>query len=79
MVPYCSLPCLVSVKVCGQLWTEFAAEHGEALATNATERQNPNKLVVAATFEKANLAFCRIGDYESHALPQLRLSSQHQC
>jgi len=36
------------------LWTEFAAQHREALATNGKEPQNPNKLVVAATFEKAN-------------------------
>jgi hypothetical protein len=35
------------------LWTEFAAQRSEALATNGKEPQNLNKLVVAATFEKA--------------------------
>jgi hypothetical protein len=39
------------------LWTEFTAQHSEALATNGKELQNPNKLVVAATFEKAKLSF----------------------
>jgi hypothetical protein len=35
------------------LWTEFAAHHGD-LANNEWERTgNPNKLVVAATFEMA--------------------------
>ena len=35
------------------LWTEFAAHRSEALSTNGKEPQNSNKLVVAATFEKA--------------------------
>jgi len=35
------------------LWTEFAAHDGEALTANGKKPQNPNKLVVAATFEKA--------------------------
>jgi len=35
------------------LWTEFAAQHREALATNGKEPQNPKKLVVAATLEMA--------------------------
>jgi hypothetical protein len=34
------------------LWTEFSAQHREAVATNGKELQNPNKLVVAATLEK---------------------------
>jgi len=34
------------------LWTESAAHRGDALITNGKEPQNPNKLVVAATFEK---------------------------
>ena len=40
-------------KVVANLWTEFAAHEGEALTTNGKELQNPNKLVVAATFEMA--------------------------
>jgi hypothetical protein len=40
-------------NVVANLWTEFAAQHGEALATNGKEPQNPNKLVVAATCEVA--------------------------
>ena len=36
------------------LWTEFAAQRGYWLIANVKEPQNPNKLVVAATFEKAN-------------------------
>jgi len=35
------------------LWTEFAALDREALVTNWNKPQNPNKLVVAATFEMA--------------------------
>jgi hypothetical protein len=35
------------------LWTEFSAQEGEALIANGKELQNPNKLVVAATFEMA--------------------------
>jgi hypothetical protein len=51
------------------LWTEFAAHRSEALATNGKEPQNANKLVVAATFEKAKTElFAVSGDYESHAL-----------
>jgi hypothetical protein len=40
-------------KRVANLWTEFTAQHREAVATNGKEPQNPNKLVVAATFEKA--------------------------
>jgi hypothetical protein len=36
------------------LWTEFEAHEGEATIANGKEPENPNKLVVAATFEKAN-------------------------
>jgi len=39
-------------KFVANLWTEFAAHRGGALATNRKELQNPNKLV-AATFETA--------------------------
>jgi len=35
------------------LWTEFAAHQRDALAASGKETQNPNKLVVAATFEMA--------------------------
>jgi len=35
------------------LWTEFAARRSVALIANGKEPQNPNKLVVAATFEMA--------------------------
>ena len=35
------------------LWTEFAAQRGETVATNGKEPQNPKKLLVAATFAKA--------------------------
>ena len=40
-------------KFVANLWTEFAAQHSEALITNGKEQQNPNKLEVAATFEMA--------------------------
>jgi len=40
-------------KRVANLWTEFSAQHSEALATNGKELQNPNKLVVAATCEVA--------------------------
>jgi len=40
-------------KVVANLWTEFAAQHSEALVKNRKEPQNPNKLVVAATCEVA--------------------------
>jgi hypothetical protein len=42
-----------SQKVVANLWTEFAAQYGEALTANGKEPQNPNKLVVAATCEVA--------------------------
>ena len=35
------------------LWTEFAARDGYAMATNGKECKNPNEPLVAATFEKA--------------------------
>jgi hypothetical protein len=35
------------------LWTEFGAQRRYALTANGKEPQNPNKLVVAATFEMA--------------------------
>jgi hypothetical protein len=41
-------------KRVANLWTEFSAQNDDALATNVKEPQNPNKLVVAATFERAN-------------------------
>jgi len=41
----------VHPQTCPQLWTEFLAHRGDALITNGKEPQNPNKLVVAATFE----------------------------
>ena len=40
-------------KRVANLWTEFAAQSSKAMATNGKEPQNPNKLVVAATFEMA--------------------------
>lgn len=40
-------------KVVANLWTEFAAQGSEALIANGKAPQNPSKLVVAATFEKA--------------------------
>jgi hypothetical protein len=40
-------------KRVANLWTEFAAHESEALIANGKEPQNPNKLVVAATFEVA--------------------------
>ncbi|HEY0725868.1 MAG TPA: hypothetical protein VGD41_18110 [Pyrinomonadaceae bacterium] len=40
-------------KFVANLWTEFAALDREALVTNWNKPQNPNKLVVAATFEMA--------------------------
>ena len=40
-------------KRVANLWTEFAAHDGETLTANGKEPPNPNKLVVAATFEKA--------------------------
>jgi len=39
-------------KRVANLWTEFAAYRRHALTNGKTA--NPNKLVVAATFEKAN-------------------------
>jgi len=35
------------------LWTEFAAQRGDALTPKGKEPQNPNKPLVAATFEMA--------------------------
>ena len=43
----------VAKKSVANLWTEFAAQHSEAVAMNGKEPQNPNKLVVAATCEVA--------------------------
>jgi hypothetical protein len=40
-------------KRVANLWTEFAAQRGDALIANGKEPQNPNKLVVAATCEVA--------------------------
>ncbi len=40
-------------KRVANLWTEFSAHRSDALIANGKEPQNPNKLVVAATFEKA--------------------------
>jgi hypothetical protein len=40
-------------EIVANLWTEFAAQHSEALATNGKELQNPGFSSVAATFEKA--------------------------
>jgi len=40
-------------KRVANLWTEFAAQQREAVIANGKEPENPNKLVVAATFEKA--------------------------
>jgi hypothetical protein len=39
------------------LWTEFAANDGDALVANGKEPQNPNKLVVAATSKWQKLSF----------------------
>ena len=41
-------------KLVADLWTKFSARHGDGLTANGKKLQNPNKLVVAATFEKAN-------------------------
>ena len=41
-------------KLVANLWTEFAAQPSEALATNGKELQNPCFSSVAATFERAN-------------------------
>ena len=41
-------------KIVANLWTEFAAHRGEALATNGKEPENPLFSLVAATFERAN-------------------------
>jgi hypothetical protein len=40
-------------KRVANLWTEFAAHECEAAIANGKKPQNPSKLVVAATFEKA--------------------------
>ena len=40
-------------KRVANLWTEFSAERRYAMIANGKEPQNPNKLVVAATFEMA--------------------------
>jgi len=41
-------------KRVANLWTEFAAHDGDAMTADGKEPKNPNKLVVAATFETAN-------------------------
>jgi hypothetical protein len=41
-------------KRVANLWTESAAHRSDASIANGKEPQNPSKLVVAATFEKAN-------------------------
>ena len=38
-------------------WTKFAAYKGKSLIANVKEPQNPNKFVVAATFEMVKLSF----------------------
>jgi len=43
----------VWVKIVANLWTELAVDRPDAMITNGKEPQNPNKLVVAATFEMA--------------------------
>jgi hypothetical protein len=35
------------------LWTDLAAQDCDAVTMNGKEPQNPNKLVVAATYEMA--------------------------
>jgi hypothetical protein len=35
------------------LWTEFSAQRRYVMRANGKDRKNPNKLVVAATFEMA--------------------------
>jgi hypothetical protein len=40
-------------KRAANLWTEFAAHRGDVMIANGKEPQNPNKLVVAATFVMA--------------------------
>jgi hypothetical protein len=44
-------------KLVADLWTKFSARHGDGLTANGKKLQNPNKLVVAATFEMAKLSF----------------------
>jgi dihydroxyacid dehydratase/phosphogluconate dehydratase len=41
-------------KRVAKLWTEFPALDGYAMGTNGKECKNPNRSLVAATFEKAN-------------------------
>jgi hypothetical protein len=40
-------------KRVANLWTEFSAQRRYAMMANGKKPQNPSKLVVAATFEKA--------------------------
>ncbi len=48
------LPLLVVKKNrVANLWTEFPAHHGYAMAANGKEYKNPSEPLVAATFEKA--------------------------
>jgi hypothetical protein len=35
------------------LWTDFAAREGYAMGSDGTQSKNPNRSLVAATFEKA--------------------------
>jgi len=45
------------MKFVVNLWTALTALHSEALPKNGKEPHNSNKLLVAATFEKAKLSF----------------------
>ena len=44
-------------KRVANFWTKPAARRRHAMITNGKEPENPNKLVVAATFEMQKLSF----------------------
>jgi hypothetical protein len=44
-------------KRVANLWTEFSTQRRYAMIANVKEPQNPNKLVVAATYEVAKVSF----------------------
>lgn len=59
-------PCWLCEERVANLWTEFAAHHVDAMATNGKKCNALSKSLVAATFEKQKLTF----------LPQLRFGTE---
>jgi hypothetical protein len=58
LLPFVASNQMIFLAACAKkhvanLWTEFAAHHVDAMATNGKECKNPYRFLVAATFEKA--------------------------